>query len=333
MVTVLAIVVAVTVVVVGLETADASVPPAAGSAGAASKALRPPYVPNAGAYLGLDPNYAPGLATSSQARQFERHTGRTLGIVSYYVAFGQIPPFADVERAADRRSLPMISMNCGAPDIAIAEGHRDPQLRAAARAFKAYGGPLLFRWFWEMNLPDVNGHAACLGTAGGRGYIEAYRHIWRIFHDVGARNVAFVWCPSDAHSARHQEDLTFYPGNRFVDWIGADLYDRPTAPGSFGQQLTAFYVRWSTYAPGKPIILAETGAVGLAAQQLWLGQIAAALETRLAGVRGTPFTHVHAVVYVDAVDVYDYVLHRGEAGIEEYGDLAQEHFFSVLSPI
>jgi hypothetical protein len=332
--TVIALVVTATLVIVGLETADASVPATAISGPvAAPDVLKPPPIPTTGAYLGLDPNYDPGEATSTQARAFERHTGRTLGIVSYYVSFGDVPPFADVRLVAERGSIPMISMNCGSSDAAIAAGKRDGELRADARAFKHYGGPLLFRWFWEMNLTTVNGHAACLGTAGGHGYIAAWRHIWTIFHDVGARNVAFVWCPSDARSAQHQEDLTYFPGNRYVEWIGADLYDRPTAHGTFAQQFAAFYRYWSGYSPHKPLILTETGAVGAPAQARWLGQIARALETQVAGVAGTPFAHVHGVVYVDAIDIANYILHSGRPGIEQYADLAQGRYFSVTSRI
>ena len=300
------------------------------AASAAPAVLRPPPVPHSGTYLGLDPNFAPGISTPVQARVFERRTGRTLGIVSFYSSFGQIPDFAVMRAVESRGSLPMVNMNCGAPDTSIAAGRRDNQLRSDARALKRYGDPVLFRWFWEMNLPNVNGHAACLAGAGGRGYIAAFRHIWTIFRQVGASNVAFVWCPSDAHSAVHQYDLTFYPGSSYVDWVGADLYDRTTVSTSFGQQFHAFYERWTHLAPGKPIMLAETGADGSLSQQKWLEQIDAALTAKVPHLSGTPYSHVHAVVYVDAIDVYNYILHKATRGFDAYADIAHQKHFSRL---
>lgn len=306
-----------------------SVPSAVRGPGAV---LKPPYVPSSGAYLGLDPNFVRGRAASFQAQLFESRTGRALGIVSYYVDFGALPSMVDVAKVAQRRSVPMINMNCGAPDPSIAAGRRDRELRAVARVLKAYGGPVLFRWFWEMNLPNVNGHPACLAGAAGPGYVAAYRHIWTIFHDVGARNVAFVWCPSDAHSAQHQTDATYWPGSAYVDWVAADLYDRGTVKPSFGNQFRAFYAYWTAAAPGKPIMLAETGAVGSPTQVQWLAQILSALTTKDSRVPGTPFPEVHAVVYVDAVDLHDYVLRKDTSGMEEFAAVERLPYFSVLSP-
>ena len=267
---------------------------------------------------------------ATQADEFEKTTGRTLGIVSFYVDFGTLPPMADVDLVADQGSLPMINMKCGAPDTGITAGRYDGKLRAAATTLKKYGGPVLFRWFWEMNLPNVNGHPACLGNAGAPGYIAAWRHIWTIFHQVGAANVAFVWCPSAAHGVKHRYDPTFYPGNGYVNWIGADMYDRVKVRGTFGQQFIAFYGHWRNYSGGKPIILCETGANNSALQQLWLTQIADAMTKRLTHVPGTPMKDLHGVVYWDGSGIFDYILQPGTAGEKEYATLAHEKYFSFL---
>jgi hypothetical protein len=291
--------------------------------------LVPPKVPHSGTYLGLDPNYEPGTPIPVQVREFERLTGRPLGIVSFYTSFGVLPSITAMGSVSLVGSIPMVNMKCGAPDPAIVAGQLDGVLRADARALKDYGRPVLFRWFWEMNRPSP-GHLACLDGAGGAGYIAAFQHIWTIFQKVGARNVAFVWCPSDAHTASNQYSLTFYPGNRYVDWIGADLYDRPSVSTSFAQQFATFYKRWTAQAPGKPIMLDETGADGSLRQQAWLDQIYAALTRKVPHVLATPFSDVHAVVYVDAVDLYDYILVKGTRGFDEYADLANFKHFKVL---
>ena len=304
--------------------AEGSTPPRVAAA------LLPPPVPH-GAYLGVAPLFAPTRTTSSQTFQFEKETGRALGIVSYYIDFDEMPPFSDVKLVAARGTLPMISMKCGAPDTAVAAGHYDARLRVIARAFKQYARPVLFRWFWEMNLSKVNGHPACLGTAGGPGYIAAYRHIWTIFHQVGAANVAFVWCPSAAHGVPHRFDMTFYPGNSYVDWIGFDMYDRTRVRGTFAEQVDSFYWYWTHHSGGKPIVYSETGANDSSAQTTWLQEIAAALTKRVSNVPGTPFKNIHGVVYWDGVGIYNYVLVPGTTGFAQFSKLAHETYFSALA--
>ncbi len=224
----------------------------------------------------------------------------------------------------------MINMDCGTADSKIVAGDSDSMLRWLAIGFRNYGQPVLFRWFWEMNLTKVGRHPRCLGSSGGSGYVAAYRHIWTIFHSEGADNVAFVWGLSDAQSAKNRFDTTYYPGNSYVDWIAADLYDRPNQTKPWGEQFGPFYRWWSTYAPSKPIMLSETGAVGAPAQALWLSQVAAALSTAVPGIAGTPFTHVHAVVYVDAVDIYNYIIGDKGAGFDEFSKIGQEPYFSQM---
>jgi beta-mannanase len=220
----------------------------------------------------------------------------------------------------------LLSHGCGGPDSAVAAGTYDATIAAQAKALKAYGYPVLLRWFWEMNLPTISTNPTCLGpsTTAAANYVAAYRHIVTIFRQVGGTNVAFVWAPSAAVHA--PSAVAFYPGSAYVDWIGFDLYDRPNRPLGFAPTFAPTYATYASY--GKPMAITETGAVGGAVgvgggsptQGQWLNQIATSLPA--------DFPAVHAVVYVDAVDLYDYTLNG--SGLSQFTTMGSSIYFSPM---
>lgn len=288
----------------------------------------PPTVPSTGAYLGVDPNYLTKTATAVQAVRFAKSVGRSAGIVSFYTGFGTVPTLWQLRTVARERSIPMVNMKCGPSDASVAAGQYDSELRAAAVALREYGGPVFFRWFWEMNLNKSVRHEACLGKDAGVNYIAAFRHIWTIFHQEHATNVAFVWCPSAANGAPNRFTTLYFPGAQYVDWIGADIYDRAKVHTTFARQFARYYHYWHTLAPGKPMIICETGAVGVTAQIGWLAQIDTDLQQEVKGEWGTPFSAIHAVVYVDAIDINNYILQPGTAGMAIYAAMMKQRYFS-----
>jgi hypothetical protein len=283
--------------------------------------LKPPAVPTVGAYMGADPNFSPGEPTPKQAAQLSRDIHRPLSIVSFYQQFTDPPPTASMASVAATGAIPMINVHCGAPDSAVAGRQYDAQLRSEAVAYRDYGGPVLLRWFWEMNLDKIENHVKCLGAPAteAQDYVLAFQHIWKIFQEEGATNVAFVWAPSDARAA--PDPTAYYPGNAYVSWIGADLYDRP-GYGPWSAMYAPFYKKWSS--TGKPLILTETGAVGADAQAAWLSNIETTAPTEFPDLKG--------VVYVDAVDLSDYTLVPGTAGMSAYDSLGASGWFSPRGP-
>jgi hypothetical protein len=296
-----------------------------------------PPVPVHGAYFGVDPNFKTGdtpaatqpRTTVGELSLLQGQIGRPVSIVSFYIGWEQSPPLPGMAGVAAQGSIPLVSWHCGPLDTSVANGQFDGLIRNEAEAFKAYGRPVFLRWFWEMNLPNVPGHAACLGAGDlqtqEQEYITAYQRIWTIFHDAGADNVAFVWGPSAAASA--PTATGFYPGNQYVDWIGFDLYDR-AGKGTFP---TVFHITYPTYANAtyadKPMIITETGApedgpgMGSPTQAQWIQEIQSSLPTE--------FPEVHGVVYVDASDsAGDYVL--GGTGLAAFATLARTQYFAQV---
>jgi beta-mannanase len=145
----------------------------------------------------------------------------------------------------------------GTTAAAIASGSEDANIKRVADAVKALGSRVLLRFAYEMDQPK--GGPRYLGSPAR--FIAAWRHVHDVFQARSVTNARFVWAPIAANYATGVAQ-SFYPGNRYVDWIGADGYNwYPGRAGSnwttFGDIFSAFYA-WA--APrGKPLIVAETG--------------------------------------------------------------------------
>jgi beta-mannanase len=86
-------------------------------------------------------------------------------------------------------------------------------------------------------------------------YIAAWKHVRGIFTEVGATNAGWVWCPlaTGFQDGRAQQ---YYPGDRQVDWICADVYAGRDMR-SFGETMAPF-MAWAAQHP-RPAVLGEFG--------------------------------------------------------------------------
>ena len=102
-------------------------------------------------------------------------------------------------------------------------------------------------------------------------YVRMWRHVHDIFTQVGATNVSWVWCIntiSNTTSGSHPPMAQIYPGDKYVDWTGFDVYNRYPGWQSFNTAITGADTTWllNTYAatrqvaPTKPMMLAEFGS-------------------------------------------------------------------------
>jgi hypothetical protein len=279
--------------------------------GPATTALVPPAVPTEGVYLGA---WLHPVAMGHQGSSFavEQHTvpavqavtGRPLAILHLYSAWARPAPVAELADITDNGSVPLLDWACAPDSAAVAGGADDPAIIAYATALKAFGKPVFLRWCWEMNL--VRSHP---GVGGPIGFVSAWVHIWNLFHQVGATNVAFVWCPA----LTGVDPAPYYPGDAYVDWIGVDGYDR-TGVATFASLFTGFSQQWVGHH--KPMMVAETGATA-GTQAAYLGSIPSGLSLLPA---------FKAVVYFDATGpTADWQL-AGD-GLTAFGALAREPLF------
>lgn len=208
----------------------------------------------------------------------DKHAGR-IPMLSY--AAGEKDGIKDHQAAANARLAD------------IAAGRRDRFIDGQATALAALRTPVFLRFTWEFDrrYPGAN---------GARTHRVAWRHVHQRFQAKGATNVAFVWCPSwlafnDGTAA------TYYPGDQYVDWVGADGYSRAPNWPSFETMFT----KPSQFAARhhKPFMVCETGVnrlnlqsgqtYGSTAQSRWVDGLRTSLsENALPNLKALLYFHV-----------------------------------------
>ncbi len=282
-----------------------------------------PLVPSAGALFGAWVEPTDGFTTGDEEASIatlEHELGRRLAIDQLYARWSAAMPLAIARWDLRNGSIPMISWG-GAPTRLITSGRYDAQIRARALELRALRGPVLLRWFAEM---DGTVNRADAGSP--QNFIAAWRHIHDIFTSVGATNVSWVWCPT-AYNFSTGYAQQFYPGSTFVNWVGADGYNwaprlRRARWTSFGQIFSSFY-RWGV-SSGKPLLIGEYGVLEGAPGQkaAWFQQADRELQTQFRAIR--------AVVYFDSDhDNFDWRVTTSPTAFAAFRAFATDPYFSV----
>ena len=251
----------------------------------------------------------------------EEALGRKLDINHNFYPWDREFP-TDVERwDLDNGRIPLISWNgrdAYATDIAA--GKYDPMIKDRAAKVKDLGQPVMIRWFWEMD-----GNKKKEFAQSPAAYIDAWRHIHDTFDDMGATNVAWVWCPN-ASAFVDGEAQAYYPGDDYVDWVCADGYN--WAPGrsgdpweSFADIFSGFY-DWASQQ-AKPIMIGEFGVQERAPGEkaAWVAETADLIKTR--------FPRIKAVVYFNANQDYDWRMSTSAEAYQAFKALANDPFFDL----
>lgn len=184
--------------------------------------------------------FVAGAAASWQpVTTWSRLTGIRPGILTYYSGWGNPFPVRLADQAARVGTVPLVQMEPGKVTLAsIAAGRSDAYLEAWAAAARAYRYPLALSF-----APEANGPLYRWGCrhAPASSFIAAWRHVHQVVSRAGAANVIWVW-----------DVNRIYPAvcPLAARWPG-DTYSTSLAP-------TVAAVR--ALAPGKPVLVAETGA-------------------------------------------------------------------------
>jgi hypothetical protein len=199
---------------------------------------------------------------------FQDALGRRLDIVNTYRRFDE-----DFGTESDREFLRQgltIMLSWASGDTrSITSGRHDDLIRAQARRVRAARVPILLRFRWEMDRPNLR---ATMWSA--EDFIAAWRYVRRIFAEERVRNASWVWCPT-AEGFERGDAPAFYPGDDAVDWTCVDVY-----AGSDFRPIGALmgqFLSWAAARP-KPIIVGEFGvaqAWGSAERAAWLRDAAA----------------------------------------------------------
>jgi hypothetical protein len=163
---------------------------------------------------------------------------------------------------------------------AVLRGDADARLDRVARAISQVNGVVLVEPAWEMN---GNWNYAWQGVANGNGlaattkYVNSWRRVVDRFRANGVTNVRWVFNPNTGNAiagpaagASHWNwYANYYPGDAYVDFIGAHGYNGPTVWRTpfhtfddlfNGADADFMLADMKARYPNKPIILGEIGA-------------------------------------------------------------------------
>jgi hypothetical protein len=264
--------------------------------GAADHSSRASAAPAEGHRIALGA-YIPGASWHpGRVGRFASVFGREPVIVSDYRQWDSAPFVASQLTAVWRRGgLPMITWEPMSyrrkhyPLRAIAGGRFDRYLDRSARAARDWGHPILVRFAHEMN---GNWYPWGSGVDGNTAsdYKRAWRHVVRIFRRVGATNVRWVWTPYV--DGGHLPFRRFYPGDRWVDWVGLDGFNWGYGGSTYSfQQIFGRSYRMLARLSSRPMMIAETGTTRKNKAR-WISQ---ALDRQL-----PRFRRIRALVWFDA---------------------------------
>jgi len=251
-------------------------------------------------FSGIAVRHNPSLTVAAYGKAFP---GAQLKIVEFYNAFKKPFGRAEATQAENDGLIPFIQLNPRGVSVKqIASGVWDRHLRNYATAVRAFACTIILSFGHEMNGWWYSwGHRPPpKSSTTPAEFIAAWRHIHDIFRSVGAANVIWSWDPSHQHIEVAPSKVAtpasqWYPGASYVNWIGLDGYLGYDQGGQraqnfkevFGFQLHDI----ATFAPGKPVYLAETGVAMGPALAHQVAQLFTGISTN----------HLMGLVWFDAI--------------------------------
>jgi Glycosyl hydrolase family 26 len=138
-------------------------------------------------------------------------------------------------------------MNSGAADAIWAK---------AANYFKTYPFPIMLRTFAEFDGPWFTyGYGYNGDYYSATEFKNAWQRMVNIFRANGATNVGFWWTPqeggvfagSGGGTTSRNMLVQYYPGDAYVDWVGADIYNVALV-GRTDQYATPLHSGWASFS-------------------------------------------------------------------------------------
>jgi hypothetical protein len=136
------------------------------------------------------------------------------GFVDAEVSAGlQLNGIKDLDYLADkyRKSTLSIGVDLKSSIAAVANGKSDAEIDALLNALTAYNRPVFLRLGYGFDNP-ANKYAPDI-------YVSAWKKIHERIQAKGSTSVALVW---ESASCEESNIADWYPGDEYVDWVGAN---------------------------------------------------------------------------------------------------------------
>ena len=244
--------------------------------------------------------------------RFSRAVGKRLSVVAFAAPLAECDggscefpsfPTDPMQTIRDYGAIPLLSWSTSAtptyvdaPDFQLSDviaGRYDAYIHRFASEAASWGRPFFLRFNWEMN---GNWFPWAEGVNGNRSgqFVNAWRHVHRIFDAAGASNATWVWCPYANTRGRYGNLASYYPGNRYVDWTCLDGYNfagSPVNPRPW-QRFDALFrpayrVLTTKIARRKPVLLGEIASAGAPRRKaVWIREMFNRLPHRYPRIGG-----------------------------------------------
>ncbi len=162
----------------------------------------------------------------------------------------------------------------------IIDGNDDDYIREVATAIRDFNKTVIIAFCPEFNHRSNPCYYLNDPSRSTAKYAEMWRHVHGIFREAGATNAQWAFCPNYQGDPVTDDNLyyRYYPGDAYVDWVGALGFDTDWASGggSAGLSFHDMYGRilgdQASRYPNKPQVVMWFGTAGDAAQkQSWIG--------------------------------------------------------------
>lgn len=219
--------------------------------------------------------------------QFIKLTGIRPSIIEYYVDFGSTLNMARAAMIYQASAFPLVQIDPYHTSLrAIAQGRYDAYLRAQARAVARFRCPIAVSFGHEMNGTWYSWGLTHVSPAI---FVSAWRHIGDVFASAGTRNVIWVWTVNRV-SPGASPLREWWPGQRYVDWVGLDGYYR--TPKSTYTQIFGWTLREVRGLTHDPILITETAVPRTGSQVAQIGDLFRG--ARSSGLFGVVWFNVNA---------------------------------------
>jgi hypothetical protein len=180
----------------------------------------------------------------------------------------------------------------------IANGRYDRYIKKWARDAKSVGDTVLVRWAQEIN---GNYFPWAAGQCGNKAatYRDAWRHIVRLFRNVGARNVKFVWTVSNKPKCKPtpcNPYKAFFPGSSYIDFAGYSSFNWGSYDGTWVSMADGIRKSYKAMRQltKKPIIIVELATnTGSGSKPDWIRDGYPAVYDQYPAVKGVNWFNVN----------------------------------------
>lgn len=208
-----------------------------------------------GEYLGVAIAGAP--QDMSRVDAFAKRTGRKPNMITIYESFDDQFAASEARKIHGYGALPIVRWEPFKQGLGdIADGRFDDYLTEFATSVKTVNVPISLTIAHEMN-----GNWYPWGTQKNKPaeFVAAWRHIHDLFERVGATNVIWTWTPNVINYLRDVPLKSYWPGPKYVDWIGLDGYFTKKGDQTFKQLFRPTITELKKISD-KPVLIVETGS-------------------------------------------------------------------------